>query len=117
VTPEDNDANNNPQPAAATGLPESDPTEKPFTPETLDRTVIAIPLLDEIKKNPDKIQGIVIDVNLEYPGGREKARENIYKWIEKLSEEERITRALIEPRASTASNISSDDSPAATSEP
>ena len=28
--------------------PQSDPTKKPFTPETLDRTVIAIPLLDKI---------------------------------------------------------------------
>ena len=79
------DSSGNPQPAVGTGLPESDPTEKPFTPETLDRTVIAIPLLDEIKKNPDKIQNIIIDLNLEYPGGRDKARETIYEWIDDLS--------------------------------
>ena len=31
-------------------MPQSDPTKKPFTPEVLDRTVIAVPLLDKIKK-------------------------------------------------------------------
>src|SRR5258708_22398318 len=64
---------------------ESDPTEKPFTPETLDRTTIAIPLLDRIEREGvDKIQNVIIDVNLEYPGGRRKAREDVWEWIEAL---------------------------------
>jgi serine protease AprX len=64
---------------------QSDPTEKPFTPETLDRTVIAIPLLDRIKEEGvDAIQNIIIDVNLEYPGGRTRAREVVWHWIDAL---------------------------------
>jgi serine protease AprX len=64
---------------------QSDPTEKPFTPETLDRTVIAIPLLDRInEEGVDAIQNIIIDVNLEYPGGRTRAREVVWQWIDAL---------------------------------
>ena len=37
--------------AVAAQMPQSDPTKKPFTPEVLDRTVIAVPLLDKIKKD------------------------------------------------------------------
>jgi serine protease AprX len=65
--------------------PQSDPTKKPFTPETLDRTVIAIPLLDKIEKDGlRKPQNVIIDINLEYPDGREKARELAWKWIDDL---------------------------------
>jgi subtilisin family serine protease len=67
--------------------PQSDPTEKPFTPDigdSLDRTVIAINLLDEIAKEPKKIQNIIIDLNLEFPGGRKEARDVIWKWIDEL---------------------------------
>ena len=68
----------------ATGIqmPQSDPTKKPFTPEVLDRTVIAIPLLDKIKKDGEtKIQPIIIDLNLDYHGGREAARERAQKLV------------------------------------
>jgi serine protease AprX len=69
--------------------PQSDPTKKPFTPETLDnldRTVIAIPLLDKIEQDGvDKPQNVIIDINLEYPDGREKARDLVWKWIDALS--------------------------------
>ena len=65
--------------------PQSDPTKKPFTPETLDRTVIAIPLLNKIEKDGlRKPQNVIIDINLEYPDGREKARELAWKWIDDL---------------------------------
>ena len=64
---------------------QSDPMKKPCTPETLDRTVIALPLLDKIHEDgPDKVQHIIIDVNLEYPGGRKKARDDVWTWIEEL---------------------------------
>src|SRR5215204_2785353 len=80
------ESNGKPKSGSGTGLPESDPTHKPFTPETLDRTIIAIPLLDKIEKDgPDELQDIIIDVNLEYPGGREKAREIIDKWVDELA--------------------------------
>ena len=64
---------------------QTDPREKPFTPDTLDRTIIAIPLLDKIdEEGPKEIQDIIIDVNLEYPGGRKRAREVVWQWIDAL---------------------------------
>ena len=69
--------------ATGTQMPQSDPTKKPFTPEVLDRTVIAIPLLDKIKKDGEtKIQPIIIDLNLDYHGGREAARERAQKLVQ-----------------------------------
>jgi serine protease AprX len=66
--------------------PQSDPTKKPFTPETLDRTIIAIPLLDKIAKDGlHKPQDVIIDLNLEYPKGREEARKEVWRWIDALS--------------------------------
>jgi serine protease AprX len=47
-----------------------------FDPRVLDRTVIARPLLDELeKRGDDEIFHIVIDLNLNFPGGRDRARE------------------------------------------
>jgi serine protease AprX len=71
-------------------LPQADPGEKPFTPEVLDRTVIAMPLLDEFKqeteeakkeKRKEKALPIIIDLNLEYPGGRKEAKRVVQRWI------------------------------------
>ncbi|MEN3332224.1 MAG: serine protease AprX [Blastocatellia bacterium] len=68
-------------------LEESDPRELFFTPEILDSTVIAIPLLkklkrdrEELKKNPARkpqLFPVIIDLNLKFPGGRDGAR----KWV------------------------------------
>jgi serine protease AprX len=61
---------------------QSDPMEKPFTPEALDRTLIAIPLLQKIETDrPSAIQDIIIDLNLEFTGGRSAARRVVEKWI------------------------------------
>jgi serine protease AprX len=66
-------------------MAQSDPTKKPFTPEVLDRTVIAIPLLDKIKKDGEtKLQPIIIDLNLDYHGGREAAREQAQKLVKDI---------------------------------
>ena len=71
--------------ATGTQMPQSDPTKKPFTPEVLDRTVIAIPLLDQIKKDGEtKLQPIIIDLNLDYHGGREAAREQAQKLVKDI---------------------------------
>ena len=71
-----------PSGATTTPMPQSDPTKKPFTPEVLDRTVIAVPLLEKIKKDGEKrIQPIIIDVNLDYHGGRDEARGQVRKLI------------------------------------
>src|SRR5215510_9398736 len=64
---------------------DEDPTQKPFTPEVLDKTVIAIPLLEilrkEGKRKPRALHPIIIDINLEYREGRGAARERITKEI------------------------------------
>ena len=68
-----------------TQMRQSDPTKKPFTPEVLDRTVIAVPLLDKIKKDgEEKVQPIIIDVNLDYHGGRDQAREQVRKLVTEI---------------------------------
>ena len=82
---------------------QADPKQKPFTPEVLDRTVIAIPLLDmfeaeirEIKKNPDRepdLYKVIIDVNLEFHHGRSKARDYVRSMIEQI-----ISKHNIDPR-------------------
>ncbi len=56
----------------------SSPTGPKFDPRVLDRTVIARPLLDELAtKGDDAIFDVVIDLNLNFPGGRDRARERV----------------------------------------
>ena len=50
---------------------------KPFDPRILDRSVIAIPLLEEISKDENEVHAVIIDVNLDYHGGRDAGRN----WI------------------------------------
>ncbi|MGZ4955229.1 MAG: S8 family peptidase [Methylobacter sp.] len=82
---------------------QTDPEKKPFTPEVLDRTVIAIPLLNkfedevkEIKKNPDRepvLYKVIIDANLEYYHGRSEARDCVRSMVEQI-----INKHNIDPR-------------------
>ena len=74
-------------------LEKSRPDEPGFVPEVLDKTVIAIPLLDDMaeereritasrrrRPRPDefrKLYDVIIDVNLEYPRGRALARARV----------------------------------------
>ena len=50
---------------------------KRFDPRILDRSVIAIPLLEEIRKDENEVHSVIIDVNLDYHGGRDAGRN----WI------------------------------------
>jgi subtilisin family serine protease len=67
-----------------------------FTPRTLDRSVIAIPLLRQLvgesetstrdlagggEARPTEYD-VVIDLHLEYPGGRERARERVHALVD-----------------------------------
>src|SRR5215216_3962780 len=68
-------------------LPHSDPKKRGFVPATLDKTVIAVPLLEEIRaeraagkqRTPFKV---VIDLNLEYQAGRTEARKRVMQLID-----------------------------------
>ncbi len=74
-------------------LDQGDPAKKPFTPKTLDKTVIAIPLLNKLNEEKKKLEKkpelereifpVIIDLNLEYPKGREGARD----WVLKTTKE------------------------------
>ena len=52
-------------------------TIKRFNPRILDRSVIAIPLLEEISEDENEVHSVIIDVNLDYQGGRDAGRN----WI------------------------------------
>lgn len=68
-------------------LPSSNPDKTGFTPEVLDKTIIAIPLLKDIKdKGVDALFDIIIDLNLNFPGGRKEASMQVIKLIESLIE-------------------------------
>lgn len=82
-------------------LPDSDPKKPGFDPETLDRTVIAIPLLREMhaeteeagkakkgrKRQPaPRKYDVIVDANLEFSGGRQEAREKIKEAIEQITQ-------------------------------
>ena len=77
-------------------LDQSDPRKITFTPETLDRTVIAIPLLKRLEKEQKELKekpelkpkpfAVIIDLNLEYPKGREAARNWVIKRIKAIIE-------------------------------
>ena len=67
------------RPATAAGRAPS------FTPDVLDSTVIALPLLRKLEEDGlAKPQGIIVDVNRDYPGGRDKAQDRIKELITEL---------------------------------
>jgi serine protease AprX len=55
---------------------------KRFKPEILDRSVIAIPLLEQIGEDENKIRSVIIDLNLDYSEGRDAARDWIVNAIQ-----------------------------------
>lgn len=56
-----------------------------FDPQSLYRSVIALPLLQKMEGAAPSVQfDVIIDVNLDYPEGRAKAREVVRAWINSL---------------------------------
>ena len=73
------------RPAAA------DERQVAFTPDVLESTVIALPLLDRLEKDGlAAAQDIIVDVNRDYPGGRDKAQERIRELIGQLIKAHRV---------------------------
>ena len=60
--------------AASDGRGQEENRTKRFDPRILDRSVIAIPLLEEINKDDNEVHAVIIDVNLDYGEGREAGR-------------------------------------------
>jgi hypothetical protein len=52
-----------------------------FDPSMLDRSVIAIPLLEDIRKDEHEIHAVIIDLNLDYPDGRDVAQSWVFEAI------------------------------------
>lgn len=62
---------------------DSDKSERPkFDPTALDRSVIAVPLRNDIQKNEREVRSVIIDLNLDYPDGRDVARDWVVEAIE-----------------------------------
>lgn len=65
--------------------------ERPFVPEVLDRTVIAVPLLRQLAAEragtaPPKVHPVVIEVNLDHPKGRAGARGQVIALVDQALE-------------------------------
>jgi serine protease AprX len=67
--------------------PESGTRRAGFVPDVLDSSVIAFPLMERMKNEPDRIHHVVIDLNLNFPGGREKARARITELLAEAGQE------------------------------
>ena len=59
---------------------------KRFDPGILDRSVIAIPLLEDIDEDDNKVRAVIIDVNIDYDEGRDAARTWIREAINAITE-------------------------------
>jgi hypothetical protein len=58
---------------------------KRFDPRILDRSVIAIPLLEEINRDDNEVRAVIIDVNIDYDEGREAGRTWIRETINEIA--------------------------------
>jgi serine protease AprX len=66
--------------AGAAPTPDHQPVR--FDPERLDRTMIAIELLAKLAEAAQgEVVDIIIDLNLEYPSGRDAARDWVRSWL------------------------------------
>lgn len=62
------------------------PNRSGFNPGTLDSSIIALPLLKQIqedKTSPPRSHDIIIDLNLDFPGGRVEARKYVMDGLAK----------------------------------
>lgn len=63
--------------------------EEQFDPDVLDKMVIALPLMKILEEDQKgKSHYVIIDLNLDYPGGREGAREQVKKLLDNIIQNE-----------------------------
>lgn len=77
--------------------PDSGKRRAGFVPDVLDSSVIAFPLMERLKNEPDRLHHVVIDLNLNYPGGREEARARVSELFDQA-----------EPRPDSGAELSGD---------
>src|SRR6478609_1623117 len=77
---------------------------KRFDPRILDRSVIAIPLLEEINKDDNEVHAVIIDVNIDYDEGREAGRTWIREGIKKAIDETASTDQGVRDKKTDLSN-------------
>ncbi len=72
--------------AGSKPLKHSNPEKPGFQPEVLDRTTIAVPLLRLItaEGGAGKLYDVIIDANLEFVGGRDRALETIAELVQSI---------------------------------
>lgn len=71
--------------APATSAQAANEPKPAFTPDVLENTIIALPLLNQLKtEGTDRTYDIIVDVNRDYPGGRDKAQQRIRDLIKEL---------------------------------
>jgi len=56
-------------------------TRRGFVPDSLDSSVIALPLMKKMSDEPAQLHDVVIDLNLTFPGGREEARARVEELV------------------------------------
>jgi subtilisin family serine protease len=64
-------------------VPEA-PRPAPFDPRRLARQVITLPLAQLLEREPDALHSVVIDLNTDYVGGRDKAWERVLTILRKV---------------------------------
>jgi serine protease AprX len=62
----------------------------PFDPRKFARSVIAAPLIERIKRDPARPQRVVMDLNLDFPGGVAEAKRKIQLLLSRLDPPSRI---------------------------
>lgn len=67
-------------------MPDNKPPVPKFDPDKLNKSVIAIPLLEDIAQKPDGVFDVIIDINLEYHQGRAAARTDLQLLINRVIE-------------------------------
>lgn len=68
--------------------PDSGKRRSGFVPDVLDSSVIAFPLMELLKNEPDRLHHVVIDLNLNFPGGREEARARVTELFDQADQQQ-----------------------------
>ena len=79
-----------PSKGAAVPVPEEQETRERFNPDVLDKMVIALPLMEKLKHDTDgEPFDVIIDLNLDHPGGRTGARARVATLLQKITHGDR----------------------------